>query len=143
MQIESVRVNKKKDTRDVLVSLVRALDAEAEILGLNIGEGGEFDVAVGQVKASDFLVKDLRENIDLLLELAALGKLNVLPRESSVVTLVKHNLSENLVGEAARHDEGAVASGTAKIDKAALGKEDDVAAALHQEAVNLRLDVLD
>jgi hypothetical protein len=35
-----------------------------------------------------------------------------------------------------------VASGAAKVDQAALSQEDEVAAVLHQEAVNLGLDVL-
>jgi hypothetical protein len=36
-----------------------------------------------------------------------------------------------------------VASGTAKVDKAALSEEDDVTARGHLEAVDLGLDVLD
>jgi hypothetical protein len=36
-----------------------------------------------------------------------------------------------------------VASGAAKVDKAALGEEDDVTARGHLEAVDLGLDVLD
>ena len=34
-------------------------------------------------------------------------------------------------------------SGTSKVDETTLGEEDNVAAAGHLEAVNLRLDVLD
>jgi hypothetical protein len=47
-----------------------------------------------------------------------------------------------LVGERAGHDEGRVASGTSQVDKTSLSEEDDVASALHEEAVNLGLDVL-
>jgi hypothetical protein len=36
-----------------------------------------------------------------------------------------------------------VASSAAQVDQATLGKQNDVTAVLHQETVNLRLDVLD
>ena len=36
-----------------------------------------------------------------------------------------------------------MAGSTTKVDKAALGKEDNMAAAGHEEAVDLGLDVLD
>ena len=36
-----------------------------------------------------------------------------------------------------------MAGSTTKVDKAALGKEDDVAAVVHEVAVDLGLDVLD
>lgn len=133
----------RRENKNVLVGLVGTLGAEAEILSLGIGQGGELDVAVVQVKARDLLIKDLGQDIDLLLECAALGILDVLLLESIVVVLEQHDLSKDLVGEAAGHDEGAVASSAAKVDKTTLGKEDDAAAGLHQEAVDLGLDVLD
>lgn len=36
-----------------------------------------------------------------------------------------------------------MASGTSQVDETALSEEDDVAAVLHEEAVDLGLDVLD
>lgn len=96
-----------------------------------------------QVETGDLLVEDLGQDVDLGLELAALGELDVLLGEVGVAVLVQHDLGQDLVGEAAGHDEGAVAGGTAKVDQTTLGQEDDVAAVLHQEAVDLGLDVLD
>ena len=129
--------------QNILVGLVRTLGREAEVLGLDRGQGLELDVAVGEVETSDLLVEDLGKNVDGLLELAALGELDVLLGEGGIAVLVEEDLGEDLVGEAAGHDEGGVASGAAKVDKAALSEEDEVAAVLHEEAVNLGLDVLD
>jgi hypothetical protein len=128
--------------RDILVALERTLDTETKVLGLSVGQGLELDVDMVEMKTGNLLVEDLGEHIDLLLELAALGELDVLLAESLVVVLEQHDLSKHLVGEAARHDEGAVASGTSKVDETSLGEEDDMTARLHQVTVNLRLDVL-
>ena len=43
----------------------------------------------------------------------------------------------DLVGEGGRHDEAGVAHGAAKVDKTALGQQDDVLAVLQGEPVNL------
>lgn len=96
-----------------------------------------------EVETGDLLVEDLGKDVDLLLELAGLAVLDVLGGELSIVGLEQHDLGKDLVGERAGHDERRVASGAAKVDKATLSKEDDVAAVLHEEAVNLGLDVLD
>lgn len=126
-----------------LVALERTLDIQAEVLSLDVGEAGELDVDVVEMETGDLLIEDLGEDVDLLLKLAALGELDVLLGELGVVGLEKHDLSEHLVGEAAGHDKRAVASGTPEVDQTTLGEEDDVAAVLHQEAVDLGLDVLD
>jgi hypothetical protein len=47
-----------------------------------------------------------------------------------------------LVGEGAGHDEGGVASGTSQVDETSLSEKDDVTSVLHEEAIDLRLDVL-
>ena len=96
-----------------------------------------------EVKKSDLLIKDLGEDIDTDIELAGLAELNVLVAKCLILGLVQHDLSEDLVGERARHDERRVSSSTSQVDETALSKKDDVAAVLHQEAVDLRLDVLD
>lgn len=95
------------------------------------------------MEAGDLFVEDLGKDVNLLLKLARLGELDVLLGEGLVLVLVEHDLGKDLVGEATGHDEGAVAGGTAEVDETALSKEDDMAAALHEEAVNLGLDVLD
>lgn len=96
-----------------------------------------------KVEHGNLLVEDLGKDVDANIKSASLGKLDVLLTESLVLGLVQHDLSEDLVGERAGHDKGRVASGTAKVDQTALSQEDDVAAAGHEEAVDLGLDVLD
>mmetsp|Transcript_24665 Transcript_24665/g.51260 ORF Transcript_24665/g.51260 Transcript_24665/m.51260 type:complete len:423 (+) Transcript_24665:294-1562(+) len=51
-------------------------------------------------------------------------------------------LSQHLVGEGARHDEGGMACGTAQVQEPAGGENDDTVAIWEYEAVNLCLDVL-
>jgi hypothetical protein len=127
----------------VVVGLEGALNTQAEVLGLNVGELGELNVDVVEMETGNLLVEDLGKDVDLLLKLASLAKLDIFGSELGILSLEKHDLGKHLVGEAAGHDEGAVAGGAAKVDEAALSEEDDVAAALHGEAVNLGLDVLD
>lgn len=117
-----------------------------------------------EVEKGDLLVEDLGQDVDanvhaldvgldlglvglldeasdgIGLTLNGAGELDVLLGELLVTGLVQHDLGKDLVGEGAGHDEGAVASGTAKVDKTALGEEDDVTAGLHGETVNLGLD---
>jgi hypothetical protein len=93
------------------------------------------------VQTGDLLVEDLGENVHTNVELAgSLGELGVLAGELGVLALVKHDLGKDLVGERAGHDEGRVSGSTSQVDETALGKQDDVAAILHQEAVDLGLD---
>lgn len=127
----------------ILVALERTLDVETEVLGLDGGEGGELDVAVGQVQLGDLLVEDLGQNVDLLLERLGLGESDVLLAESLVLALVQHDLGQDLIGEGAGHDEGRVAGGAAQVDETTLSQQNDVAAVLHQVTVDLGLDVLD
>jgi hypothetical protein len=51
------------------------------------------------------------------------------------------DLSEDLVGEGAGHDEGRVSSGAPEVNEAAFGEEDNVPAGRHGEPVDLRFDV--
>jgi len=137
----------------VHVALVWTLDWETHVLSLGVSEGGQLGVDVRQVKTGDLLVEDLWENVDTDIHLAALdvtdtlalacaGELDVLLAERLVTGLEQHDLSKDLVGEGAGHDEGRVTSGTTKVDETTLGEEDDVAAVWHEEAVDLWLDVL-
>jgi hypothetical protein len=125
-----------------VVGLEGTLDSKTKVFTLLGRELAKLDVAVSQVKAGDFLVQNLGQNVDADVKLTGLGESNVLLTESLVLSLVQHDLGKNLVGEGAGHDEGRVASGTTQVNKTTLSQEDDVAAAGHQEAVDLRLDVL-
>ena len=97
---------------------------------------------MGQVAASDLLVKLLGQNVDTDGLLARGLELDVLVAKGNVLGLEEGDLSQDLVGEGAGHDEGRVTSGTAKVDQTALGEQNDVLA-VQQVAVDLGLDVLD
>jgi hypothetical protein len=94
------------------------------------------------MELGDGLVQDLGQHVDADVELLGGAELNVLLSESSILGLEQEDLSKDLVGERARHDKGRVSSGAAQVDETALGEEDDVAAVLHEESVDLGLDVL-
>jgi len=93
------------------------------------------------METGDGLIKNLGENVDTNVEGTRLGELNVLASELLILGLVKSDLSKNLVGERAGHDERRVTSGTAKVDKTTLSEEDDVSAVLQKVTVNLGLNV--
>lgn len=105
------------------------------------GQLGKLNVDVVQVELGDGLVQDLGQDVDTDVELLGGTELDVLLAECSILGLEQEDLSKNLVGERAGHDEGGVASGTSQVDETALGEEDDVAAVLHEESVDLGLDV--
>lgn len=145
-EVSGMRIEKKNSVvqgKDVLVALEGTDDIQTEVLGLDLGEGGELDVAVRQVQLSDLLVEDLGQDVDAEGQLLSLGESGVLGTEGLVLGLVQHDLGKDLVAERAGHDEGGVSSGTAQVDETTLGQQDDVAAVGHQVAVYLRLDVLD
>lgn len=96
-----------------------------------------------QVELSNLLVQDLRQHVNTDGALALVAELDVLGTESSISSLVESDLSQNLVGERARHDEGRVARSTTQVDETTLSQKDDMTTVRHEEAVNLRLDVLD
>ena len=53
------------------------------------------------------------------------------------------DLSENLVGEGAGHDEGWMSSSASEVNKTTFGKENDMPARRHGEPIDLGLDVHD
>lgn len=118
------------------------LNLKTKVLSLDWGQFGQLSVDVSQVKLGNGLVQNLGENIDTNIELLSLAELDVLLAESGILRLVQHDLSKNLVGEGARHDEGRVAGGTSQVNETTLSKEDDVTTVLHEVTVNLWLDVL-
>ena len=125
------------------VALEGTLDRQTEVIGLDVGELGQLGVDVLQVEEGNLLIEDLGKDVDTDFLLAGGAELGVLLAEGSVLSLEQGDLSENLVGERAGHDEGGVTSGTSEVNETTLSKEDDVTAVGHQETVDLRLDVLD
>lgn len=124
------------------VALEGTLDIQTKVIGLDGGELGQLGVDVLQVEEGNLLIEDLRKDVDTNLLLAGGAEFNVLLAERSVLGLEQGDLSENLVGERAGHDEGRVASSASEVNKTALSEEDDVTAVGHQETVDLRLDAL-
>src|ERR1700742_1311308 len=94
------------------------------------------------MESGDFLVQDLWQDVNTNCELLGFAEFDVLLTESLILAFVQHNLSKNLVGEGAGHDKRGMASGASQVDETTLGEEDNVTAVLHQESVDLGLDVL-
>ena len=125
------------------IALERTVDIQAKVVGLDGGELGQLGVDVIQMETGNLLVENLGQNVDTDGLLARGTELNVLLTEDDTLGLEQGNLSQDLVGEGAGHDEGRVASSTAKVDQTTLSQEDDVTAVGHLVTVNLGLDVLD
>jgi hypothetical protein len=58
-----------------------------------------------------------------------------------LVDVPERHLSEDLVGERARHDERGVTGSAPEVDESTLGEEDDVSAVVQGVSVDLGLDV--
>jgi hypothetical protein len=128
---------------DLHLWLVGTLNLQTEVLSLDGCKLGELDVDVLEVEHGNLLVEDLGEDVNTNWLLASDTEFDVFLAEVGVLRLVEEDLGKDLVGERAGHDERGVAGGTAKVNKAALSEEEDVAAVGHEEAVNLGLDALD
>lgn len=81
------------------------------------------------MKSSDFLVKFLRKFV------------NFISVFSTVSLLPEFNLSEGLVSERVRHDEGRMSSSATQIEKSSLSKKDNSMAIREEPLINLRLDI--
>ena len=112
-----------------MVRLVGTLLGEASVLGLRVGEDGQLDAELLKVSTSDLLVQILGQDVDAEGELLR-GR-------------PEGDLSENLVGEGARHDEGWVPGSASEVNETTFCEENDVPAGWHGEPVDLRLDVHD
>jgi hypothetical protein len=80
------------------------------------------------MQQSDLFVEDLGQNVNAYGSLAGFAKFNIFLAKLRILALVQKNLSQDLVGERARHDKGRMASGTAKINQTTFCKENDMAA---------------
>jgi len=99
--------------------------------GLLSVEFSELGIESGQVELGDLLVKFLGEDVDHSLLVFILA----------VLVLPELELSQDLVGEGARHDEGWVTGSTTQVQKTALSQEDDTVAIGEDVTINLILDV--
>ena len=117
--------------------LVGAVLGDADVVGLVVGEDGQFGAQLAQMQLGDLLVELLGEQVHLV---GVLHLLLVLA--GLVVRLAQLELGEGLVGERVGHDERRVAGGAAEVEQAALGEDDDAVAVGENVLVALRLDVL-
>ena len=111
----------------VVFGLVGTVLGKVEVLGLLVGKDGQFDTKLLEMSTSDLLVQLLGQNVDAKRELLR-GR-------------PEGDLSENLVGEGARHDERWVSGSASKVDETTFGKENDALAGWHGEPVDLGFDV--
>mmetsp|Transcript_2057 Transcript_2057/g.4187 ORF Transcript_2057/g.4187 Transcript_2057/m.4187 type:complete len:421 (+) Transcript_2057:240-1502(+) len=116
--------------------LVGAVDGDTNVVSLVLREHGEVGAQLAKVEVRDLLVELLGQQVHLVTVLH-LG----LVLASLVVGAAQLELSKRLVGERVGHDEGGVASGTAEVEEAALGEDDDAVAIGEDVLVALRLDV--
>ena len=114
----------------VSVGLERTFNWNTDVFGLLLGQDGELGSKGTKVKFGNLLVKDLGKDVDLSGFVLA-----------SVSFLVDLQLSKNLVGERARHDERWVTSGTSQVEKTSLSKNNDTVSRWEGELVDLGLDV--
>merc|ERR1712205_233460 len=101
------------------------LDPNTNIVRLLLGQCGEVRAESWQVQPGNLLIQRLRQKVHIVL----VG-LRLLP------VLQEVQLSKNLIGERAGHDEGWVASSTTKVEQSASGQDDDAVAIRELEAVD-------
>jgi hypothetical protein len=110
----------------VVLSLVWAFDGDVDITSLGFGELGELGAKTIEMEAGNFFIEMLGQHVDTNL----------------VVVLPEGNLGKGLVGEAVGHHKAGMACGASKVDKTALGKENNCVSSRESVLVDLGLDVL-
>merc|ERR1711870_94117 len=113
------------------VALEGTLLLHANVISLLLAELCELSTQERQVQAGHLLIQILRQEIDLVLVALVL-----LPILQDV------QLSQDLVRERARHHEGGMTRGAAQVQQAPGCQDDDAMPIWEDEAVDLRLDVL-
>ena len=94
----------------VMVGLVRSVDRDVQVLGLNVRERGEFDIESLEVGTSDLLIELFRKH--------------VYTEREFLRSCPESNLRKDLVRERARHDERRVTGSTA-INVTSATQEDE------------------
>src|SRR5580692_9280019 len=111
----------------VLLRLVRAVDGNADVVRLLLGQLAQPDPERVQVQPGYLLVQVLGQHVHAECVLVGLGE--------------QLDLRDDLVGEAVGHDEAGVPGGVAEVQQAPLGQHDDAVPVLEGPLVHLRLDV--
>lgn len=98
----------------VVFGLVGTVLGKVEVLGLRVGKDGQLDTKLPEVSTSDLLIQSLGQNVDAKRELLR-GR-------------PEGDLSENLVGEGAGHDERWMSGSASEVDETTFGKENNMPA---------------
>lgn len=118
-----------------MISLVRAFDRHADVVGLSLRELGEVNAELFEVEACDLFVKDFRERVhDAAFVLDAGDCVLALGVEPEV------DLCDGLVREACAHHEARVTGSAAEVEEAAFGEHEDAVTIGENPFVVLRLD---
>merc|ERR1712227_238977 len=113
------------------VWLERPFNFDANVVGMLLWEHSQFSTKGTQVQFSDLFIEMLREQVNIVFV-----ALVVFP----VVQQIQ--LAQYLIRERARHHEGWVTSGAAKVTQPTRCKDDDAVAIREKETIHLGLDVL-
>merc|ERR1712227_310755 len=113
------------------VWLERPFNFDANVVGMLLWEHSQFSTKGAQVQFSDFLIEMFWEQVHIVFV-----ALVVFP----VVQQIQ--LAQYLISERARHHEGWVTSGAAKVTQPTRCKDDDAVAIWEKETIHLGLDVL-
>ena len=109
-----------------MLSFVRTLYRNAQIVGLSLGELGQVYADTLQVQACHLLIKMLGQTIYI-----------------NRILLVKElNLSQSLVGKAVAHYKAGMTGSATQVYQSAIGQKDYAVTVGKEVTVHLRLDVL-
>ncbi len=110
-----------------MLGLERTAAVDAEVVGLAVGERGQFDADFFQVEACDFFVEPFWEDV-----YGGLVEVAIFPQ-------VK--LSQHLIGEAVGQDETWMSCGASEVHQTSLGQNENFVSIGESVFVDLRLDV--
>ena len=110
-----------------MLGLERTAAVDAEVVGLAVGERGQFDADFFQVEACNFFVETFREDV-----YGGLVEVAIFPQ-------IK--LSQHLIGEAVGHDETGMSCGASEIHQPSFGQHKNLVTIGEAVFVDLRLDV--
>ena len=110
-----------------MLGLVRPFQRDSQIVGLLLGQFGEFHADFFQMQSRHFFIQFFRQAID--------------PHFVAVFVLPQVELREDLIGEAVAHHETRMAFRATEIHEPALGEQVNAFVAGQIVAVHLRLDV--
>ena len=107
--------------------LERTAAVNAEVVGLAVGERGQFDADFFQVEASNFFVETFWEDV-----YGGLVEVAIFPQ-------IK--LSQHLIGEAVGHDETGMSCCASEVDQPTFGQHENLVTIGEAVFVDLRFDV--